>query len=403
MPTRFSSRPRAARRPGSIVVVHSSDEMYGADRILLEVVTALRDLDGLAVQVWLPAGTGDGSLSAALSERGFPVEHLPLPILRRANLSPRGLLELGRTAGSTWRALRRHRFPAVYLMTSACLPVAPLARLAGTRYVLVHLQEMWSRFDRLILRPFALFCTVAIAISQPVADASRLRRRPPVTVVENGVSLPSATPPSAPGSPALPSPSAEAGRTDAAGPGADDRPRYLVASRWNAWKGHRTLLTAWDLAGCPGTLTVAGAAPPSGTGVDVPALVEQLVSRPETVRIIGQVDSIGPLLDEADALILPSDQPEPFGLVLIEAFGRARPVIASRGGGPLHIVTPDVDGWLFELGSAPALAAVLGGLDRPRLRTAGEHAERTYRERYTPESYRRRLADAVRGLWDRPQ
>ncbi|WP_420121535.1 glycosyltransferase family 4 protein [Nakamurella sp.] len=395
MPTRPPSRSAAVRRPGSIVVVHSSDEMYGADRILLEVVTALRDLDGLAVEVWLPAGTGDGSLSAALAERGFPVTHLPLPILRRANLSPRGLLALGRTGAPTWRALRRRRFPAVYLMTSACLPVAPLARLAGARWVLVHLQEMWSRADRMILRPFTLFCTAAIAISPPVAEASRLRRRPPVTVVENGVSLPAAAPGAATDS------GGSRGGTDGTDgtDRTDGRPRYLVASRWNAWKGHRTLLTAWDLAGCPGTLTVAGAAPPAGTGVDVPALVDELVSRPETVRIVGQVDSIGPLLDAADALILPSDQPEPFGLVLIEAFGRARPVIASRGGGPLHIVTPDVDGWLFELGSAPDLAAVLGELDRSRLRAAGTRAERTYRERYTPESYRRRLADAVRRLW----
>lgn len=367
--------------PDSVLVVHSSDEMYGADRILLEVVTALRDLAGLRVHVWLPAGVGDGTLSAELVARGFTVEHLALPILRRANLSVRGIGELVRVGWTMLRRLRERRFPAVYLMTSACLPVAPLARLARVRYVVVHLQEMWSGPERLVLRGLAAFCSVAIAISEPVARASGLRRRPPVTVVENGVSLPAVE-----GAPALP-------------PAPSDRPTYVVASRWNAWKGHETLLRAWDRAGCPGRLVVLGAPPPVGAGVDVPELVQRLVARPDTVQVVGQVDSIGAYLAAADALILPSDQPEPFGLVVIEAFGRGRPAIASRGGGPLHVITEGVDGWLFDLGSADALADLLGRLDRDTLRAAGVRAAATYRERYTAGGYRHRIADEVRALW----
>ena len=386
----FSRARPGSRAPEAVLVIHSSDEMYGADRILLEVVTALRDLAGLRVQVWLPAAVGDGALSAELARRGFAVEHHPLPILRRANLSVRGIAELARVGWATLRLLRRGRFPATYLMTSACLPVAPLARLAGTRYVLVHLQEMWSGVDRPALRGLSLFCTAAIAISEPVARASGLRRHPPVTVVENGVSLPE-----------IGVAGDDVAASRVAGGTVHRGPRYVVASRWNAWKGHETLLRAWDLAGCPGTLTVLGGPPPVGAGVDVPALVQELVSRPETVDVVGQVDSIGAHLAAADALILPSDQPEPFGLVLIEAFGRGRPAIASRGGGPEHIVTEGVDGWLFELGSAAALAEVLRGLDRQALTAAGLRAAETYRQRYTPESYRQRIAATVQSLWRR--
>ena len=381
---------RDRARPAQVLVVHSSDELYGADRILLEVVAALRDEAGLRVVVWLPAGSssgseapeGGGALAAELVRRGCAVEHHPLPILRRANLSRHGMAELARAGWITGRLLRQRRFGAVYLMTSACLPVAPLARLAGIRRVLVHLQEMWSGPDRVVLRGLAAFCTAAIAISTPVAKASGLRRWPPVDVVENGIGLP-------------------AGTVAAAVQGPP--PRYLVASRWNAWKGHETLLRAWDLAGCPGTLVVVGAPPPVGAGVDVPRLVRELVARPETVQVIGQVDSIGPYLAAVDALILPSDRPEPFGLVVIEAFGRGRPAIASRGGGPLHIITDGVDGWLFDLGSAAALAALLGRLDPATLRRAGERARQTYLDRYTPESYRQRIAATVERRWRRPR
>lgn len=366
-----------------VLLVHSSDEMYGADRILLEVVTALRELSGRPVEVWLPAAE-PGALSAELVERGVPIRQLELPILRRSNASVLGLAQLVRASAATLRALRRRRPCTVYLMTSACLPVAPLARLAGARSVLVHVQEMWSRFDRLALRIPALFCTAAIAISQPVADASRLRRRPPIVVVENGVTVPE--PAELVGSAELPASSA------------DRHPRYVVASRWNGWKGHRTLLAAWESAGCPGELTILGAPPPSGGGVDVPALVDELLSRPETVRVVGQVDSIADYLAEADGLILPSDRPEPFGLVIIEAFAQARPAIASRGGGPAHIVTDGVDGWLYELGSATALAALLRRLDLRALHTAGQRAVETYAERYTPQGYRERIASTVEGL-----
>lgn len=371
-------RTRGAQA-GPVVIVHSSDEMYGADRILIEVALALRDEVGLEVEVWLPATTGDRLLSAELERRGFPVAHLPLPILRRANLSLPGLVELVRAGCSTLVALRRRRPAAIYLMTSACLPVAPLGRLAGTAQVLVHLQERWSGAEARVLRVLARFCRGAIAISSSVAQASQLKH-PPVEVVANGVSLPADTTESVAAS--------------------SPRPRYLVASRWNSWKGHGTLVRAWEAAGCPGSLVVLGAAPDNGRGVDVPALIREVVSRPESIDVVGQVESIGPYLDWADAMILPSDQPEPFGLVIIEAFGRGRPVIASRGGGPAEIITDGVDGWLYELGSVAALAELLGNLEPDALERAGDRARQSYLEHYTPENYRNRIAEVVRRQWN---
>ena len=129
-----------------------------------------------------------------------------------------------------------------------------------------------------------------------------------------------------------------------------DRPedgplRFLVASRWNAWKGHRTLLEAWDTDVFAGVLVIAGSAPTVGEGVDVPRIVAGL-KRPESVEIVGQIDSIFDVLDDVDALIVPSDKPEPFGLVAIEAFSRGRAVIGSAAGGLLEIVDDGVAGRL---------------------------------------------------------
>lgn len=359
-----------------VVIVHSSDEMYGADRIVLHVVEALREHLAADVEVWLPDDVQHGThpLCEQLTARGARWRHANLPVVRRAYLNPRGVLRLARASWGAQRELRRARPDVVYCATSACLPLAPLARLSGVRHVLLHIQEMWSGVESKAMRLLARFTTQQIAISSAVSDASKLTRPRP-TVVVNCVDRPT--------------PTDDVERT------ADATLRYVVASRWNAWKGHRTLLEAWDRAGCPGVLTVLGAAPTMGEAVDVRQLAQTLVSDPGSVDIVGEVADASPHLARADALVLPSDDPEPFGLVVIEAFAAGRPVIASRGGGPLEVITEGRDGWLFERRNADALADLLRSLTKEQLRDAGVVARQTYDERFTPERYRAQIAAVV--------
>lgn len=65
------------------------------------------------------------------------------------------------------------------------------------------------------------------------------------------------------------------------------------------------------------------------------------------------------LLGSCTALVVPSLWPEPFGLVVLEAFSLGRPVIASRIGGLLDLVDDGRNGALFDPGSAEQLAALL--------------------------------------------
>lgn len=156
------------------------------------------------------------------------------------------------------------------------------------------------------------------------------------------------------------------------------------------------MLRAWELAGCPGRLVIAGGAPPAGDGVDVGAMVADIVSSPETVEVIGEVGDIAPFLAAADVLVLPSDEPEPFGLVVIEAFSMGRPVIASRAGGVVDIIDEGENGWFFEMGDAGALAARLAGLAGEDVARAGLRAREAYERSYRPELLRARLGTVVR-------
>ena len=179
---------------------------------------------------------------------------------------------------------------------------------------------------------------------------------------------------------------------DAAG---DEPLEFVVASRWNGWKGHATLLAAWDsLPSPPGHLTIVGSPPDVGQGVDVPRLVSAL-RYPASVTIAGQVRDITPFIDRADFMLVPSDDPEPFGLVAIEAFARGRAVIGSAGGGLLEIVSDGHDGVLFPNRDVVRLAGILAASTRENAARLGANARRTFVERFSTE----RFADQFAALW----
>jgi glycosyltransferase involved in cell wall biosynthesis len=253
----------------------------------------------------------------------------------------------------------------VYCTTSAAFLCAPLARLAGVRRVIGHVQEIWSSGDGKILSGPARACDTLLCISDAVAASlpAGLRRR--TVVVPNGTLEPARV-------------TSLDGRS---GPLS-----FLVASRWNGWKGHRTLLEAWDTAGAPGHLVVLGGPPRSGESVDVTALVAAL-HQPASVSVVGEVADSSTAYEEADVVVVPSDQPEPFGLIAIEAFARGRPVIASAAGGLLEIVTAGEDGWFFPPKDASALAELLSSLTRDDVRTAAVAARRTFDARFTAERF----------------
>ncbi len=358
---------------GPFLIVHSSDEWYGADRMVAELADVAERSAGHSVQVWLPAGAAPRtpSLSSVLAERGIAVRSLALPVLRRRSLTPAGLAELARQTWQLRRVMADVDPTAVVAATTAVVPVL-WALPRGTRSLL-YVQEIWRSGERIVLGLLALPADALLAISEPVAQALPPWLRSRATVVTNAVPDRGVR---------VPAP-------------ADGPLTYVVASRWNDWKGHGLLLQAWEAAGCPGRLVVLGGPPEAGIAVDVPALVAGL-SQPDTVQVIGEVDDIEPWIDRADVVILPSTNPEPFGLVVIEAFARARPVIATNHGAPATVVTPDA-GWLVDPDDVAGFARVLADMDRGEAARRGAHARREFEQRYSLPAWR----SSVRTVLDR--
>ena len=57
----------------------------------------------------------------------------------------------------------------------------------------------------------------------------------------------------------------------------------------------------------------------------------------DAVTMTGQVPDAGPYIEQMDILVNASD-PEPFGIVLLEAMARGVPVVAVDSGGPPEII-----------------------------------------------------------------
>ena len=360
---------------GPIVFLHSSDEMYGADRVLLDIHDALPADWRARAEFWLPTDVRHDAptLSTELRRRGADVSHKDLPILRRAYRTPTQLMILAHRMRLLGMELRKRQPAAIYCTTSACFLAGPVARGAGVPLIVGHVQEIWSRRDAHVLGPLSRYFHRLVAISAPAKASIPARHRAKTTVVVNATTEPAEFVPLF-------------GR---AGP-----LRYVVASRWNGWKGHHTLFAAWDRADCPGSLVVLGGPPSIGVAVDVHALARGL-RRPDTVDVVGEVSDVSPYLDSADVVLVPSDRPEPFGLIAAEAFSRGRPVIGSAGGGLADIITDGSDGWLYPMRDVDSLAVLFSSLTRELVTVAGTRARDTYQRRFTADRYARDWLQAV--------
>lgn len=121
--------------------------------------------------------------------------------------------------------------------------------------------------------------------------------------------------------------------------------------------------------------------------------VKPLLGHP-LIEFLGEIDEPGKndFLGRARALLFPIDWPEPFGIVMIEAFACGTPVIAYPGGSVGEVVRHGVTGYIVnDQQQAIAAARDIGAIDRGRCR-------RVFEERYTARRMAERYLDVYRSL-----
>ena len=178
----------------------------------------------------------------------------------------------------------------------------------------------------------------------------------------------------------------------------DSGARFLYVGQLIRGKGVDALLQAMAAirdAGIDATLTLAG------DGSDRSRLESIAASRrlEPTVTFEGFVPhaDLGARYAGADAVVVPSRWPEPFGLVGLEAMRHARPVVAFDSGGIGDWLESEETGILVPSGDIAGLAQALTriAMDRTLARKLGEAGRRRYDSEFATEHLVDRLETAL--------
>lgn len=317
--------------------------------------------DGHTVHVVLPCS---GPLRELLQECGIRVHIVPhLAIIDRSQLGTwSGRLAFPfRFISSTVSMIRlilRHRVDVVHTNT-AVLPCSPLAaRLTGRRSIW-HIREFFSEFPalwRFFQGYMHALSTCILAISHAVEDQFEPRFRDKCVVVYDGLEE-DATLHNATQSSAL--------RQRAGSPAA----LVTVVGRIK-WvrKGQEVLVKAAALLRdrFPEVRYLIVGSVFSGNEDHLVRLRELIHNCKLDDRIVfaGEIEDTRDVYAAADITVVPSIQPEPFGLVVMESMAVGTPVIGSRCGGIPEQIVEGTTGLMFEPGDEAQLAEALALLLR---------------------------------------
>jgi glycosyltransferase involved in cell wall biosynthesis len=177
----------------------------------------------------------------------------------------------------------------------------------------------------------------------------------------------------------------------------------VQACRSERWKGHEVLVEALsELRTVPNWIWWQVGGAQRAAEAAYLASIKQRARRlgiVERVRWAGERDDVPRLLAAADLYCQPNLEPEPFGIVLVEALAAGLPVVTSSLGGALEIVD-DSCGVLVPPRDQFALAHALGSLieDEQRRSRLASAAPSRARRLCDPDVAIERLALALHGV-----
>lgn len=343
-------------KPGSrILLVHSADEAYGSDRVLVSVANYLRQAHA-QVRALLPDDTSPGWLTERLTEIGVEVRRGPLGVARRRYLNrsnlPKYIVSVSRARRFVREQIIAFDPEVVYLNTSALMVGAFLGR--RHRWSLIwHVHEIIQHPRSLawFFRRLPLTADHVIAVSEAVFRhlSGRSDSLGHVTLLRNGIA-----PRALPAKPSLPP------------------LRVCFAGRLSEWKGYRVFLdAAIELAthGEPIEFVIAGDPLPNEqwrTGEMESTVARRGLS--SQIQIIGFHSDIPELFDSLHVVVVPSILPDPLPTVVLEGMRSGCVVIAARHGGAMEMIEDGMSGFLVTPGDSASLQqAILRVLAEPAL------------------------------------
>ena len=338
------------------LVFHGSADLYGSDQTTIDMVRGLL-AGGWRVTVALPH---EGPLVEVLERAGATVHIGGFAPFGRATLTPLGLLaspyQMLASTLACWRLVRKIQ-PDVVHANTLIIPAPALAGRLARKPVVWHIHEIMTRPKALVwllthlvgLLASKVACNSEATLDVLASHNPSLRKKS--TVVPNGVTdFPALDP--------------EQVRRDLDIPA--ERFVFLFVGRLNAWKGQEVFVEAAAAISKrhPQAFFLAAGDAPDGQP-HFRASFETLIDKhniEQSFRYLGFHSDTHALYSAADASVVPSLLPEPFGLVAAEAMAASLPVIVAGHGGLKEIVVHGETGVHIEPGSVSSLVEAMEGM-----------------------------------------
>jgi len=327
-----------------ILYLHAGAEMYGADKVLLELIKGL-DSKKFEAHVILP---NDGVLVEALRQVGAKVSVLDYPILRRKYFNPKGIADYIRSYNFYAKQIalyaREHSIDMVHNNTAAVLEGIYLKRK-------LKLPLIWHVHE-IIVKPKAIsdfinmlmgrYADKIVTVSQAVANhikQSPFIKDSQVEVIYNGVDNAVYYPMDA---------SSIREKFDIA----QDALVIGMIGRVNAIKGQNDFIEAVEPLLEKNEQAVAFLA--GGVFPGEEWRLEELDKRIASSSVVSQIhridyyDKTSELYNMFDIFVLPSIKPDSLPTVVLEAMACSKPVVGYNNGGIAEMVVDDKSGCLVK-------------------------------------------------------
>ena len=327
-----------------ILYLHAGAEMYGADKVLLELIKGL-DSKEFEAHVILP---NDGVLVEALRQVGAQVSVLDYPILRRKYFNPKGIADYIRSYNFYAKQIalyaREHNIDMVHNNTAAVLEGIYLKRK-------LKLPLIWHVHE-IIVKPKAIsdfinmlmgrYADKIVTVSQAVANhikQSPFIKDSQVEVIYNGVDNAVYYPMDA---------SSIREKFDIA----QDALVIGMIGRVNAIKGQNDFIEAVEPLLEKNEKVVAFLA--GGVFPGEEWRLEELDKRIASSSVVSQIhridyyDKTSELYNMFDIFVLPSIKPDSLPTVVLEAMACSKPVVGYNNGGIAEMVVDGKSGCLVK-------------------------------------------------------
>jgi len=345
----------------NIFFVSISCDMYGSSKVLLSLVLQLKK-QSKTYQPIVCLPLEEGPLKDILKNEGIRIIEMPVVKLTRSMLKSLNFIGLYRAYFRAKKVFKQETKG----MTVDCIQSNTLATLFGAMYCffrkpkhLVHVHEIMDRpkiasfFFKNVLRFFSdqivynstatrdFYNGIAGSLGKKsITILNGVDRNEEVTSEEKIIEI-------------------REQHFDA------DRSHFLIGliGRINRLKGHNVLLDAFkDISEkYPETrLCFVGSTPPNQEFylANLRSEVQNSKVR-DKVSFIDFQDNIFSILESLDLIIVPSTEPESFGLIVVEAMLAKKAVIGSNIGGISTIIDHNETGLLFEPNNNTELAAAI--------------------------------------------